>query len=292
MHFLPPYYIIEITNRCNFNCPICPHSIIRNEHCGDMDLVLFERILDQIASAAKVIQLYWMGEPLLNPNIYRMVHLCKEKTNAKIIISTNGSLLTAQASSLLSQIGLDEIIISVDACDSQEVYGAIRVNGDITNLNRNIELLLRHKGEMHVVLKFIDLFINKSERDSFINKWRNKDCEISVSCLYTWANQMPSLTLASDHLSPVLRKKRIPCADLWNKMTINHDGLVSICCFDWRLSHVVGNCSTSALSDIWNGEVINAIRQIHEFGRFDRIPLCHNCDAWAEPEEYKTMLNL
>ena len=145
---------------------------------------------------------------------------------------------------------------------------------------------------MHVVLKFIDMYINKGEREAFINKWRNADCDIIFSCLYTWANQIPSLTLASDHLSPVCKRNRVPCADLWNKLTINHKGLVSVCCFDWRLSSVLGNCAIDTLLDIWNGDIINRIREFHEEGNYHQIPLCRDCDAWAVPEEYKEMYNL
>lgn len=289
---LPDYYIIEITSRCNFNCTICPHSFMPLSSLGDMSLSLFERILDQIATSAKVIQLYWMGEPLLNPNVFQMVNLCKIKTNAKVIISTNGSMLTEQSISSLVKNGLDEIVVSVDACDSQKIYSEIRTNGNIKLLNSNIELLLKNKGSMHVVLQFIDLFVNKEEREAFANKWKNADCDISFSCLYTWANQLPSLRLASDHLSPVQYKKRIPCEDLWNKMTINHAGLISICCFDWRLSNIIGNCTKDSLIDIWNGDIINKLRVLHKKGDFQKILLCKGCEAWAEPDEYKIMYNL
>ena len=257
-----------------------------------MSMELFERIINQIATNAKVIQMYWMGEPLLNPNIYKMVHYCKQHTNAKIIISTNGSLLSKEAVFQLSQNGLDEIIVSVDACNSQKIYSAIRINGNIDVLNKNIEILLQNKGKMHVVLQFIDMFINRSEKKAFIEKWRGTGCDTSISCLYTWANQIPSLQLASDNLSPVRNKKRIPCADLWNKMTINHDGIVSVCCFDWNHTHILGNCETESLFDIWNGQAINMIRSKHEKGLYSQIALCRGCDAWAEPDEYEKMYYL
>lgn len=291
-HLLPYYYIIEITNRCNFKCPICPHSFLEPKNCGDMSMNLFEQIVDQIASRAKVIQLYWLGEPLLNQDVYNMIRICKQKTNAKVIISTNGSMLSEQVVLRLSQSGLDEIVVSVDACESQDIYHAIRTNGNLGILNRNIEILIRNKGTMHIVLQFIDIFINKKEKELFIKKWQSESCDISISCLYTWASQIPSLKLASDNLSPVQYKKRIPCADLWNKMTINHNGLVSLCCFDWKQSVVLGDCLTDSLINIWNGEIINGIRSSHKRGDYQDIPICKECDAWAEPEEYEKMYYL
>ena len=289
---LPPYYIIEPTNICNFRCPICPNSISYPPKVqGMMPMSLLDRILFQISDSAQVIQLYWMGEPLLNPHIFDMIKACKERTNAKIIMSTNGSLLSNNASQKLSESGLDEIIVSVDACDSQDIYGRIRVGGDVKTLNNNIHALIRNKGNMSIVLQFIDMFINRTEKDAFLEKWKNYDCKLEVSCLFTWSNQIPSLSLASDNLSPVLRKERVPCADLWNKMAIHWDGEVSACCFDYSNTLSFGNCAINSLIDIWNSKAAHSLRRQHIRGDYS-ISICKNCDAWAEPDEYIEMFHL
>lgn len=293
MHIqLPYYYIIEPTNICNFRCSICPNSLLEYQAAsGMMSLGLFKCILNQISENAKVIQLYWMGEPLLNENIFWMIQECKRRTKAKIIISTNGSLLSPEVSKRLVDSGLDEIIISVDACESQDIYGKIRVGGDIKALNSNIQSLILNRGNMSVVLQFIDMYINRTEKEKFLNKWKLFDCKMEISCLYTWANQIPSLNLASDNLSPVLNKKRIPCADLWNKMAIHWDGNISACCFDYANKLVIGNCTNTSLEDIWNSSFANKLRKQHLQGKFLLKP-CSYCDAWAEPKEYKEMYHL
>lgn len=256
-----------------------------------MSLDLFDSILNQISDNAKVIQLYWMGEPLLNENIYHMIEKCKCSTQAKVIMSTNGSLLSLEVSKRLVDCGLDEIIVSVDACDSQDIYGKIRVGGDIKILNNNIQYLILNKGNMSVVLQFIDLYVNQSEKQRFVNKWNSFDCKLEISCLYTWANQMPSLNLASDNLSPVLKKRRVSCADLWNKMAIHWDGNISACCFDFANKLVMGNCMHTSLVDIWNSDFANKLRKQHLQGKYLLKP-CSCCDAWAEPGEYEEMYHL
>lgn len=289
---LPFYYIIEPTNICNFNCSICPNSLVTNQATsGMMSLDLFDCILSQVTESARVIQLYWLGEPLLNKNIFRMIQKCKQRTHAKIIISTNGSLLSSEVSKRLVDSGLDEIIISVDACESQDIYGKIRTGGDIKSLNDNIQSLLLNKGSMSVVLQFIDMYINQPEKEKFLNKWKPFECKREISCLYTWANQIPSLNLASDNLSPVLRKRRVPCADLWNKMAIHWDGSISACCFDYANKLVIGNCVDTLLEDIWNNSYANNLRNQHMRGK-NLLEPCSHCDAWAEPEEYERMYHL
>lgn len=289
---LPCYYIIEPTNICNYRCAICPNALRENQAAlGMMSLDLFHNILNQISESAKVIQLYWMGEPLLHENIFYMIRECKQRTRAKIMLSTNGSLLSSEISTKLVESGLDELIVSVDACESQDIYGKIRVGGDIRDLNSNIESLLLNKGNMSVVLQFIDMYVNRSEKERFLNKWKDSDCKTEISCLYTWASQIPSLNLASDNLSPVLKKKRVPCADLWNKMAIHWNGGVSACCFDFADKLLLGNCTNTSLEEIWNGLYINELRKQHMQEKHLSEP-CTFCDAWAEPEEYEDLYHL
>lgn len=289
---LPPYYVIEPTDICNFRCSICPHSQDWNDkQRGMMDMSLFVNIISQISDMANVIQLYWMGEPLLNPNLFNMIAICKQYTNAKIIISTNGSLLTKDAVSHLVDSGLDELVVSADACNNQQIYNQIRTGGDIAKLNTNIEYLLKNKGQMNIVLQFIDMYINKTEKENFIRKWKHFDCDIEISCLFTWSNQLPWLNDASDNLSPVRVRNRVPCADLWKKMVIHWNGDVSACCFDYDNRLPLGNCNTTALTDIWNGLEARKLRAEHLRGIYDNR-LCAQCDAWAEPDEYQEMYHL
>ncbi|GHU42238.1 hypothetical protein FACS1894190_11340 [Spirochaetia bacterium] len=290
--FLPHYFIIETTNLCNFTCPICPNALYESTEKGNMSWALFTELIDQISSVAKVIQLYWMGEPLLNDNIFQMIEYCKIKTNAKVMLSTNGSKLSSNVTNSLVRNGLDEIIISVDACDSQKIYSTIRVGGNLKELNENICYLMKHKQKMNVVLQFIDMYINRSEKEPFLSKWGIQDCTVNIQCLYTWANQFPSLNLASDNLSTVAKKKRIPCADLWNKMAIHWDGKVSACCFDWNSRLTFGDAKDESLISIWNNKKTEYIRYLHTTEEYDAISLCKDCNSWAEPNEYKNLYNL
>lgn len=289
---LPKYYIIESTNTCNFQCSICPNSLSRKMEKGNISLELCDKLLSQISSVAEVIQLYWLGEPLLNPDIFELINRCKRKTKAKVMLSTNGSLLTEQIIQSLIDSGLDEMIISVDACECQDVYSSIRVGGDINKLNSNIEMLLKKNKRIKITLQFIDMYVNRFEKQGFIDRWKKYDCQLEISCLYTWANQIPSLNLASDNLSPVIMKERVPCADLYNKMAIHWDGIVSACCFDFDNKLVIGDSNIKSLIDIWNDEPINKIRRMHEQGSFNKVTPCNHCDAWAEPDEYETLFHL
>lgn len=288
---LPPYYVIEPTSICNFKCSICPHSLSGELKNGHMSFDLFKKIIKQIKGNAKAIQLYWMGEPLLCPQLFEMIKYAKSQTTAKIIISTNGSLLSTENISLLLSSGLDKIIISCDASSSQEIYTGIRNGGNIKRLNENIENLLQLSKEstIKIELQFIEMFLNKSELDAFKKRWENKNCKITISCLYDWAGQMPSLATLSDNLSPVRNSNRTPCSDLWNKMCVHFNGDVSLCCFDYGAKVTLGDANKMSLKKIWNGMKINEIRQLHLQGQFT-MPLCNQCNAWAIENEYEEFM--
>ena len=125
MFMLPSFYVIEPTNRCNLKCSICPNSIGYPLKRGYMEWDLFVKIINQIKNVAQIIQLYWMGEPLLHTRLIDMIKYIKKNTCAKVIISTNGNLLNKKIANLLIDSGIDKIIISCDAAESQEVYSQI-----------------------------------------------------------------------------------------------------------------------------------------------------------------------
>ena len=282
---MPSYYIIEPTNHCNYSCSICPNRLYASDEKGYMSYDMFENIVSQISCFADVIQLYWVGEPLLHPQIYDMIAHCKSHTNAKVMLSTNGSLLTYDTCKKLVDNGLDKLIVSMDAADSNEVYNAIRTYGNLEQLNLNVIQLMEFASQIDITLQFILTNVNEIERERFIEKWTPFGVKISVQCLYTWANQLPELNGLSSFMSPMIGQERIPCADLWYKIAIHWNGDVSRCCFDWSYKNVLGNVNYKTVREIWNESGIRCLRMCHHKLDFDG--LCEGCDAWATEKEYE-----
>lgn len=75
----PETLFIETTTRCNLSCPMCARSAPGwAGGCGDMDFALFQR-LDQALAHARAVVLNGMGEPLLHPDLPRMIRFVKER---------------------------------------------------------------------------------------------------------------------------------------------------------------------------------------------------------------------
>ena len=286
---MPVYYILEPTNRCNYACGICPNRLYTEDEKGFMPIELFERIINQIKDYAEVIQLYWVGEPLLHPEISKMIALCKRHTSAKIMISTNGSLLSEDVILNLISNRLDKLIVSMDAAESEEIYRMIRINGDLLTLNGNVMALLNHASELDITLQFILTNTNETEKEKFIKKWDKRGVKISIQCLYTWANQLSELRDESFYLSPMVGTTQTACSDLWYKMPIHWNGKVSRCFFDWSFNNTIGDANTQSIAEIWNSDKLRQLRYQHYNKIFDC--LCGQCDAWAVESEYETLFD-
>jgi len=116
----------------------------------------FEKIIEEIKPYASLIQLYWMGEPLMNPNIFEFINMVKSRTKATIILSTNGSLLSDHVSDKLLLTKLDKLIIDVDAA-TKDTYQEIRSKGDFDQLLNNIEYIIsRNIDTTEIILQFLD----------------------------------------------------------------------------------------------------------------------------------------
>ena len=70
----PKYAQIEPTNRCNQKCIFCPRNEEKYDSpIGDMSFENYKKIVDQIPGLTD-IQINGLGEPLLNPDIYKIVN--------------------------------------------------------------------------------------------------------------------------------------------------------------------------------------------------------------------------
>ncbi|AUX43367.1 uncharacterized protein SOCE26_048150 [Sorangium cellulosum] len=82
--------IIEITNHCNLECPIC---IVQNRHNYNMTREEFGRVLDGIVAKEGQLETINLsgGEPTLHPEFLELLDMARAKTEiARVSISTNG----------------------------------------------------------------------------------------------------------------------------------------------------------------------------------------------------------
>jgi uncharacterized radical SAM superfamily Fe-S cluster-containing enzyme len=82
--------IIEITNHCNLECPIC---IVQNRHNYNMTKEEFGKILDGLVEKEGSLETINLsgGEPTLHPQFLEFLDMARAKTEiSRVSISTNG----------------------------------------------------------------------------------------------------------------------------------------------------------------------------------------------------------
>jgi MoaA/NifB/PqqE/SkfB family radical SAM enzyme len=131
----PVCLYLETTNRCNLLCTTCPRTYADLEPPADMSWELFTRIVDQIPDIARAV-LHGVGEPMLVKDLPRMIRYLKER-GAYVLFNTNGTVLTAKKGRELSQTGLDELRVSLDAADAH-TFVLIRGKDYFNRIVRNV----------------------------------------------------------------------------------------------------------------------------------------------------------
>jgi len=132
--------IIEITDHCNWQCPICLVCNPASYHRTRQEVA---RILDGLIRSEGQIDVLNLsgGEPTLNPNFRGIVEECVgRKEVLRVSVSTNGSVLVRD-NDLLRFLGAQRVIVSLqfDGMDD-EVYTALRGRAALEEKLRLIDL--------------------------------------------------------------------------------------------------------------------------------------------------------
>lgn len=107
---------IEITNMCNLACNFCPKTK-RNPEFMRTDA--FRGILEQIKAHTGHICFHVMGEPLLHPELDRILDISHEQ-GLKVNITTNGTLIDNVKEMLLTKHALRQVNFSLHSFDGNE----------------------------------------------------------------------------------------------------------------------------------------------------------------------------
>jgi MoaA/NifB/PqqE/SkfB family radical SAM enzyme len=136
--------MIPLTQRCNLKCPMCPRQ--NSAHLLNADVT--EDVLAPLLEAAPhyvYAGLQGLGEPLLNPDIFKIATQFKRRIPSESILATttNGMFLTPDASRKLIDLGLNSLVVSLDGA-SKEVYNALRPGADFDVVTRNLAYAINY----------------------------------------------------------------------------------------------------------------------------------------------------
>ncbi len=112
MCYNPPVFAklyVEITDVCNLRCSFCPPT---GRPRRFMSRAEFAHILKKLEGQGRLLYLHVKGEPLLHPKLGELLSIAGD-LGFGVALTTNGSLLEKQASTLLGATALRKLSISL-----------------------------------------------------------------------------------------------------------------------------------------------------------------------------------
>lgn len=274
----PSSIAVETTNYCNLNCNICGQRYLKRKK-GFMDVTTYKKIINEVAERNKntKIWLEFFGEPLLlKYKICYYIFYAKKMGLKNVFLNTNGILLDKDISEALIDVGLDKIVVSLDAY-YEETYRKIRNNENFNKVVNNIidfiDIKEKLEDDVEIEIQMIPFpEIHSSEEIKlFTKKWSMLGAKVKIKNYISWHGAV--------NVDQQRNRKRYPCGWLFNSLAITWDGNIVQCSCDYNGENIIGNIYKSSVEHIWNNE-IKEIRLLHLKGEYDKTPICLECKDW------------
>ena len=271
----PPYLQIEPTSICNYRCVFCYQTDEKfnkrsTGFMGHMKLDTFKLLIDQAEGNVEFISLASRGEPLLCPDIKKMLAYTREKfLNLKI--NTNASLLDEKMSHAILESGVRTLVFSADAADSA-LYSKLRVNGKLEKILKNIkkfqEIRKKNYSNVKIITRVSGVKVSDQQNlDEMEKYWGNFVDQVAFVNYVPWEN----VYVSKDS------NIQTPCSDLWRRMFVWWDGKVNPCDVDYKSELSPGFIKDSNISELWKSDNYNKLRKKHETNLRNKISPCKKC---------------
>jgi radical SAM protein with 4Fe4S-binding SPASM domain len=271
---LPVEYIVETTAKCNIYCPMCPRET-HQQPKEDMPPAVFDTLVREAGKSAEHMMLIGLGEPFLDPKIFERIHFCQQH-GISTLISTNGTLLDEAMADKLLRTPIEHITLSFDGA-SPETFEYYRKGARFERVRDNFVRFARMKHErrskLQVVVQMVRMERNAHEVDAFMRFWSAVPGVDQLRIKEDETNLMrPDAGHAAGEWSH-------PCHYLWRgPLYIKHNGDVYPCCQSYMLDGApVGRIGERPLGEIFDGDEMRRMRELHVAGRAGEIDICARC---------------
>jgi radical SAM protein with 4Fe4S-binding SPASM domain len=302
-----PYIIkVEPTNICNSTCRLCPTGLgLPGREKGKMSYESFCRVIDEIKRFAYVVDLSNWGDPLIVPDIYKMIRYAHE-ANLWTYVSSNLHAFHAEDAEAMVRSGLNMLNCSLHGA-TQETYEIYQPGKKMELVLEKIRTILEVRARLksrtpQIQLYFVVTKYNEHQVKEFRGLAKNLEC----NAVFSTASLNLRLTKKDEQAgkiekwlprdekwvapwyrdnqpekSPAGKKRKVyPCDWPWWGAVINWDGAISVCCGDFDPRWEMGNIFKEPLRTIWNNEKYRAVRRSFKSAGHDNgAEPCKSCSG-------------
>ena len=240
---------IEISNICNLNCSFCPGT---KRAPKQMNIEEFKAVIKQVAPFTDYVYFHLLGEPLLHPDLSGFLKIC-EDYNLRVIITTNGTLLTRQSEVLLNSNSHYKTVISLHSFEANQSQNFDCYIDNCLNYAKKAEskkiIVLRlwnNGGEDKLnqdIFKKIESQFPKPWRDTRGGKQIGDNVYIQFGDKFDW----PDINTNTESDTAF-------CYGMRDQIGILADGTVVPCCLDNNGEINLGNILNDNLENIINSD--------------------------------------
>jgi MoaA/NifB/PqqE/SkfB family radical SAM enzyme len=267
----------------------------------------YRRIIDEIKGKSTAVSLYWLGDPLMHPDLDEMCQIAHE-AKLNVHISTNFSFsLKDERIRRMVKSGLTHLTVCVDGL-SQEKYQRTRVGGRIARVLSNLERVCQFRREYDqaypkVEVQYIKFQHNLDEFEKAKRLFHSIGVD-QVTAFWGYLHNYTDLDPGTYTVHSPKKKKLVPgCFWPYFSMTIKYNGDVVPCC-DYRIGsayantgdpRVLGNVFETSIREIWNSSQYRASRrlvsnpQLIESEKWLKKNFCYGCRKIFETDVEKNL---
>ena len=179
-----PYRMkIEPTNVCNTHCQLCPTGIgLTGRAKGKMDFDQFQKLIDQLRRYLYTVDLSMWGDPLIVPDIYRMIRYAHD-AGIWTYLSSNLHAFKPERghADALVRSHLDMLTCSLHGA-SQATFEAYQPGKKFDHVVEKIKAIVAAKRRLRsdtpeIQLNFVVTKANQHEKAAFAQLAESLDCK-------------------------------------------------------------------------------------------------------------------
>ncbi len=258
---------IEPTEGCNRRCSFCGINAIRpgdHGHCSPyrhMNLKLAERMGEELADLCPHARFEFAmhGEPMMHPQIFKLLKVYRHHLpKAQFLLCTNGRTLMVSQERMQEDVErlleiVDILMIDTYYPERDELQNMI---WDLT-IKGNLKNIVDYYDEWHPK-KMSPYANNRRKEGGVLVVMDDIGKRTGQSRVREMLNHAGSNPMMPEALEPLQKM----CTNPFRELTICYNGVVNICCMDWKHEYVCGHGGDFAvsLSEIWYGERFAAAR--------------------------------
>lgn len=277
---IPLSATVEINQTCNLKCRHCYLGDARSGVKLKYETV--KKLFGQLAEAGCLYLAISGGEPLLHPDVFRIIEFGRKK-NMSVRLFTNGVLLTEETVKKLKLSGVSRVEVSLYGTEENHNY----TTRDNTSYAKLIKGLLELKKQN--IPRLIKIILTKYNLVDIPEM-------LKIAKRFSAPYQIDPIVIAADDGDPaplkyrltkkqlsyiyqnfLSRKVNLPCGAIdflcgagRNSVAITCDGTVYPC-REWLFP--LGNVGEQNFAEIWFGEAAKKIRQL----QLSDFVWCKNC---------------